>query len=709
MRDLRFFSQRPPWRELKFDEEQNCYLIPQYGRDKWLVSVIRPERKIIPHVKTSGQLLPLLWDKRSNGYIVPRRNEGAYGTALDEAINGRAGKLVLYDEQGEPLSPFLYIFSETISEEDYAAILDRLGQLAIAHESGVLAPVTVLRETEDTGAGESLLSGNAIEKLAQTVENNWESIKKYPAKAIKLDTRIMDLTSPQTTHSIRTVNRAAQKPYQRKQQILERQETYDSEENRFLVHVLKDILLPKLKLLAEYFRRRAAKVKMIQRKPDAHRHGQTYLRLWEERRVAIDQEAKRLEERASAIERIASKTDEHLSEPFLKDICANNSTLLRPSAKIAESKEYGPIYRAYQEYINNAKPYDKKSLTWALEEKSVRRTSSLYEIWVFFEIYARLIQDFGFSPDGDTPFAAVEVVDGEMTLQEGSDYRLIFTAKNMHSKVPLCTAVLSYSPRRRTPPCNSGKRCFNRTVCPSLPCFAKIRNGDWERLKPDITLVLQTGSLTKKFALDVKYRNYQNQEHMLQNERQLYQVNTVAEVDLLGTAKMKYLNGLDYDAAFVLHSDPKPEYTVFGEKPFVGTPLRERSLGLQEWWPAHKAGAIYIVPSYLTNLDKLLRCFLMYHAGMVSVCWNSSCHSILTAENEGMKKQPGYKGDYYQCPDCGEFWIGQICSGPQHHHLVKMGRDSFHEIAAQNEWNCVCPACGDQFKASFGHIGKLGR
>ncbi|HNE05928.1 MAG TPA: nuclease domain-containing protein, partial [Anaerolineales bacterium] len=540
------------------------------------------------------------------------------------------------------------------------------------------------------------LSGDAFENLAKITEENWENIKNNPAKEIKLGTKIVDLTNLQSAQSIRSMNQSVQKPHQRRQLIVERQETYDSEENRFLVHVLKDILIPKAKPLMNYFRLQAAKIKEIQRKPDGYRHGQNYLHLWQERRVNIEQEANRLESQAANIEGIINKAEGYLQEPFLRNITSNVSSF-RPSAKIADSKVYGPIYRAYQDYLSNAKSSRQKSLAWALEEKSVRRVSKLYEIWVFFEVYARLVHDFGFLPDGDSPFDTIEVYDEDINLREGSEYRLSFVPKkNYFSKVPVCTAVLSYSPKIKPRPCKLGKKCFDQNICPSLPCYNEINTGTWEELKPDITLTLQTGAQIKKIALDVKYRNYADMKYVSEKDKK-YMVNTPFEADIFGTAKMKYLNGLECDASFVLHSDPNPQYTVFGGEPFTPTPLRERANG--EWWPGHKIGAVCVTPSHQKGLDSLLRCFLMYHARLVSICWNPLCHSILT-EGNGMMKQPGYKGDYYQCPDCGEFWISQYCSNKtQHHPLVKMGKASFHKTASQNEWNCVCPACGDQFTA----------
>jgi hypothetical protein len=698
MNDLRFFSQRPPWRELKFDEENKCYLISQFNRERWLVSVLDHEKKIVPHIKSKGELLPLVWDKKANGYIVPRKEKWQHDSfveALNETINGYAGKLTLYDQDGRELSPYLYIFTETISEEDYKSILDRLGQLAVAHESGVLAPVTVLRETTGRYQNERQLSGDAFENLAKAFEENWENIKRSPVKEIKLDTKIIDLTNVHASRSIRAINQAVQKPQQRRQQILERQETHDSEENRFLAHVLKYILIPKAKPLADYLRNLAAKIKDVQRQPDESRHGSNYLRLWKGRRIEIEQDARRLERQAAKIEAIKDKAAGYLKEPFLKDITPAAAGMFRPSAKIADSKTYGPLYKAYQDYLNNTPALQQKSLVLALEEKSVRRTSNLYEMWVFFEVYARLVKDFGFTPDGPSPFDTVDVLDGEITLQEGSTYKLNFTPKKPLIKHLNYSVEISYSPKVNSPPCKAGKKCFDKNICPSLPCYKEIANGNWKFLTPDITLKIKAGASTKNFALDVKYRNYESLKNKFQDQREKYKIGTTFELDLLGTAKMKYHDGIGYDVAFVLHSDPNPIYTIFGAEPFKPAPHRQRN-DKNEWWPRHEVGAVCITPSHSKELDKLLRCFLMYHMGVVDICWN--CHSLLT-KGHGMTEYESYVGNYFQCPDCGEFWISQRCGNKNgHHRLVKMGKSSFHKTSPQNDWNCTCPACGYQFE-----------
>lgn len=692
MNDLKFFSLQKDRPELAFDPDSECYNVTQY--EKWFVR-INSKKPIIPHIKVKEQFLPLAWDARLQGFFIPqedRQNYNAVTETINKALVGISGKLIIFDQSGVTLSPFLYIANDSIENEDFAAILDRLGQLAIANESGVVAPVSILQDNGPNSVGKTPLNEDSFAHLAQVIHDNWEIIKKNPAKEIKLDTKIIDLTDAQSSQSVRSIYHAVQKPHQRRQQILERKETFDSAENRFLVHILRDILLPKAGPLAKYFRERAFWIKHMQQSKPMFWHGQNYRDLWQDRRTKIEAEANRLEMIAHAIEKNVVRVQEYLREPFLKEAGSNTSVFLRPSSKIAYSKEYGAVYKAYQAYINNKKTTRSRSLAWALEEKTIRRTSNLFEIWVFLEVYAMLVYDFGFQPDGNSPLDLVEVADGEVSLKAGSIYHLSFTPKNSASEKPLCSMILSYTPTLQASPCKVGKKCFSATICPSLPCYTAIRKKDWVNLTPDMTMIIQTGSITKKFVLDIKYRNYIKQRTSEGDKQRKYNVHSLFELDLLGTAKMKYLNGLEYDAAFCVHSDPNKIYTTFGAEPFFAAPLRERELQ-ETYYPAHQVGAIYITPHHQENLDKLLRCFLMYHIGLEAICW--SCHLQLTEENNGMKKQSKLKGDYYQCPECGQFWIGQNCGHPQHHRLIKMGRNSFHKISAENEWNCSCPACGE--------------
>ena len=674
-------------RELPFDSTAECYVIPQY--EKWVVKPL--DSSLIPHFKSGDKFYPL--DRNDYGYAVPRY-KSALWAATEKSVSGGAFKLTLFKSDGTLLLPGLYVYPQAITEEEFAIILDRLGQLAIINESGFLAPVSILRPEDENLTGQSRVRGDAYENLLDSVLENWEIIKQHPAKEIKISSQIVDLTNPRNVQSIRTIQQAAQKPHQRRQEISERSETYDSNENRFLVHVLRDVLLPKAKPLAKYLRGQATNMRKIQRQPDGQ-HGRRYITLWQQRRVEIEAEATRLENRAEKIEEKIAKIKGYLNTPFLQEACTTADPMQRPSAKIAGSKEYGPIYKAYQDFLNNRQPVKQKSLVWALEEKAIRKTSSLYEIWVFLEIYACLVHNFGFEPVGSSPLDLAEVIDGEVTLQPGSEYQLQFYPRNFPKRTNICTLVLSYTPSIKPPACAPGKRCFHSAICKSLPCYSEIHlEKNWYKLTPDATMLIQTEKHKKKIALDMKYRNYANQRNNYLDKRQKYQVDSVFGLDLLFTSKMKYLNGLDLDAAFFLHSDPDSQYTTFGEEPLYKNPHREEKLGIK-YWPAHQVGAIGLTPHHPDALDKLLRCILMYHAELESVCWNQGCH-ISLAQGNGMEKQPGRKGDYYQCTTCGDFWIRQRCRN-QHHMLIKMGRGSFHKISPRNDWSCTCPACGDSY------------
>ena len=157
-------------------------------------------------------------------------------------------------------------------------------------------------------------------------------------------------------------------------------------------------------------------------------------------------------------------------------------------------------------------------------------------------------------------------------------------------------------------------------------------------------------------------------------------------IDALGHAKQKYRDGYGFDAAWVVHSDPA--YTFFGGGKFPTAPHREATAGLS-LYPGHTCGAIYAVPFETANLETLLRCLLMYHAGWYDICW--TCRKRLSP-----KPGTGITGVYYQCEEGHDFWVKSNCTRSKDHPLIKMGERSFHQVKRGNVWNCDCPQCGDQ-------------
>jgi hypothetical protein len=298
------------------------------------------------------------------------------------------------------------------------------------------------------------------------------------------------------------------------------------------------------------------------------------------------------------------------------------------------------------------------------------------------------------------PLERIRLIGDSAMLKEGETFELEFIPVNgQEAPTRHLRMTIAYGPKLPPEPCKVGKPCFNPGICSKLYCYQAItESGDWTKnqLTPDIVLQLQLPNeeTSFMFVMDAKYRRYDKQQSVSEKDRKKYGVENGFDLDLFGTTKMKYSDELSSTAAFIIHSDPDPKFTTFGDNKFTTLPARERISGATEWWPGHKIGAIFVSPVQLTHLERLLRCFLMYHAGFEDVCW--SCRKVLTKDNGGLTHQPGWQGDYYQCPDCGRFWIGQVCQNRyEHHRLIKMGRESFHKTLPGKDWQCICPVCGD--------------
>jgi hypothetical protein len=412
---------------------------------------------------------------------------------------------------------------------------------------------------------------------------------------------------------------------------------------------------------------------------------------------------------------------------------------------LLRSLDYGPIYRAYLQLTHLA---DVDTVSEALgllhryEEHPVRRTDHLYELWVFLQIYRTLTDDFGFEPRGLQPIEALRWRKGRLSLPKKNRFQLVLRVEDEGQWAEVCRAELRFEASVTAPDCGPAKPCLDCRTCPSLYCYEKVRSGHWKRnLRPDVLLTLKYGGHEYRFALDAKYRSY-DKLCVSGSKLEAYGVDSTFECDLLGTAKMKYLDALSLTASFVVHTDGDPQYTVFGTEPYTPAPRRQAAaidngiLQLSRYgrvvdegglnidragnvWPAHRFWAVYATPLQPGNLHKLLRCFLMYHTHITNVCW--CCRKRLMVKNgraetehtsdtredgpdveeeqaEVTRIEKGERSGavYYHCPDCGDFWILQRCYGARH-PLVKLGPDSFHpasRIHPNQVWVSLCPACG---------------
>jgi hypothetical protein len=693
MADLEFYNPNTGANYL-YDIDGEAYVVSQYK--KWAVRVIS-DTTIIPKIRIGDRFVPLYQFKDKQVFMLPEDLKNEWN------FTAQAGLLTLYAEINRPLKPSIYI-SPALAEREFGAILDRLGQLAIAHKNGLLCPVTVLSlNAEEQQRGEkSVQNMSRVEgflHFARVIDSNWQAIQKAPSKEIKFIPKIVDLSNPVSLKSKLTIYHACRRPDKRRHEVQEPQENYNTLENQFLAYVIKEVIVRESTSIAEWFRFRAKMFRSIMSVP-TRSHGHNYLQLWKDRSVAVEKEVDRLEKLADTIEKHAQRGVGYLRASFLANSQAKHITDTLPLAKIAQSISYGPVYKAYQEYRSNQVSTSFSSrlgLEWALEEKAIKPVPELFEIWAFIEVYAMLLTSFGFQSKGDSPLDLVTLDEGELNLPKGKKFHLYFSPKNMTGTAITCEIELIYNPKLQPDKCQYGKSCYtNRCKQLNLTCYKELHESkNWtEELNPDIVMIIKSPRGTKRIVLDAKYRNYAAQSGYERDKQVKFGVNNCFELDLFGTAKMKYLDALGFDASFILHSDRNPIYTVFGSEPFDSTPERELKLN-ESYNPAHRIGAIYMSPSNLNNLEKLLRCILMYHSGIEEICW--PCQNQLTVENGGLTKHEGYKGDYYQCTDCGRFWIGTHCGNNSLHRLIKLGSESFHKTIKGNDWLCICPKCGIYF------------
>ncbi|MEM4724022.1 MAG: nuclease domain-containing protein, partial [Candidatus Hadarchaeum sp.] len=416
--------------------------------------------------------------------------------------------------------------------------------------------------------------------------------------------------------------------------------------------------------------------------------GEKALNLWRQGRDTARQAAEYLEELASRLAEARDWANEKLKHPILAT-CKNRARPpSAPSLRLTRSPGYGPVYAAYRRVsAPDSVELRLDAVRRGLAERAIKPTSELYELWLFLETYALLVEQFGFRPVDNQPVAHLELQAGRLKLERNQSYKLELRPENDPSTT--YRVRMTYEPPVDYPPCTPQKsRCYLPEVCPTLPCYRP--NGEHYSRGPDVVIETEHKGRTHRFALDAKYRDYDRQP-LFQTDAIRWGLETNFDVDVLGTAKGKYLDGMGYDAAFVVHSDADSRFTYFGEGPFQTVPHRERTAKRLPAFAGHRYGAVYAAPGKTSKLELLVKCLLMYHAGWYDVCW--TCRRRLLPETGEQWKPIGKVSTYFQCQYGHGFWAISHCAGSRH-RLIKLGCDSFHRTKPDDVWHCECPECG---------------
>jgi hypothetical protein len=671
-----------------FDEDRRKAVTKEYAGD-WYVQA---DEGVTPHVQVEEG------GETTYTRLEPAGSEDRY--QLPDSDPGKAGLLTFYDKvdegEYEPLSPDLYVRPGSLTEDEYSRLLRRIGELAIATESAKQAPIPdsavggISDEEADIPDEPQFRAAKLYLRLAEVTKEQWPLIAENPSQEIGYRTRSVDVRRSRSSSQV--AKRRAQRPQKRRVSVRTSTQVTETPSNQALAFTLRRILVQQAPFLVDQLSNVSANT--------THWDAPLY-DIIEEERQQLEEKKKKLKRAAETlterIEEVKSWAQECAQNPFVAQYGLRPKLPKRPTRRLMRSTTYGPLYQALLDYLDHqTSSLDprQEGLVDIVRNRGVLRTQDLYEKWVFLEIYGQLILSFGFEPvEEEDPFSELDSASGVLQLPDGASYSLsrLLSDKGRDWKIDV---ELSYDRDISNPP-NWPSSILNPDVHLDvhLDRISKFRSID--------SPVKSTGQ-SFQFAFDAKYRRYRSMKDSSYREEDVQEYNgSHYFLDLLGTAREKYFKGLDTDAAFVIHSDPRWS-SYWGEKPVEDLPRGERQPDA-EGFVNHRFGSIFSTPDEegegIQRIERLLRCVLMYHCKIDEYCWTCGERVAPKQVTKGGEESQKGKGLLYEC--CDRFWIVTNCTGDEKgnkHRLVKF-KDSFHATGEGEdvEFSCICPQCGDLF------------
>ena len=669
-----------------FDGDRRKAVTKEYA-GAWYV---RADESVTPHVQVEED------GETEYTKLEPAGSEDRY--QLPDSDPGKSGLLTFYDKvdegEFEPLSPDLYVRPGSLTEDEYNRLLRRIGELAIATESAKRAPIPdpavggVNDEEADIPDEPQFRAAKLYLRLAEVAKEQWPLIAENPSQEIGYETRNVDVR--RSGSSSQVAKRRAQRPQKRQVSVRTSTQVTETPANQALAFTLRRILVQQAPFLIDQLSNVSANA--------THWDAPLY-ELIKKERQKLEEKKEKLRSAAGAvterIEEVKSWAEECAQEPFVAQYGLHPELPKCPTRRLMRSTTYGPLYQALLDYLDHQTSLlnpRQEGLIDVVRNRGVLRTQDLYEKWVFLEIYGQLILSFGFEPvEDEDPFSDADPTSGVLRLPEGTSYQLSRPLSNRGQEWSI-EAELSYDRKFFDPP-NYDSSHLRPDVHLEI-CFEERRGA--ETTAPHYT------TRCFQFAFDAKYRRYEAMKGAGPQSEEVEKYNgSHYFLDLLGTARKKYFEGLDSNAAFVVHSDPHWE-SYWGEKPvedLSGGETQPEAEGFVD----HRFGSIFSTPDEngegIRRVERMLRCVLMYHCKIDEYCW--TCGERVAPKQvtkRGEESQNG-KGLLYQC--CDRFWIVTNCTGDEKgnkHRLVKFD-DSFHAIDEKEDskWSCICPKCGDLF------------
>lgn len=313
---------------------------------------------------------------------------------------------------------------------------------------------------------------------------------------------------------------------------------------------------------------------------------------------------------------IFNKIDYYLSETFLSDVSLKKDFIVLPTLRLLLDPIYNKAYKDYLSLQKKLKIDEQEEIERLLVRTPAERTSTLYEYWVFLQVFLELRRMGFYVLDGD---------EGVLSI----------IRKDVLKFIPGKELVLQGDPRLYT--------YGNKTIRAKIYYEKTVEYNGRSHL-PDVFVEFELKS-TKVLIIDAKYKNYD-------------QIKEGAYLDDLTKAalyknSMVAINRKDADsnkekvaAAFIIHSHNDDA----------------RFLDYGSGGHSNEYGAVPLIPDEQDfnskSLKTMLKMFMRMHLRIFDVCWSDAHEKPVKAERITFNRNR--KGQYH-CPVCDNRWWVNHC------------------------------------------------
>jgi hypothetical protein len=593
-----------------------------------------------------------------------------------------------------------------ITDHQLKQCISEIGLLALSTSSCATKEITIYQpETSETSkikwfpSAKILSTAQSLLELAKVCQDNWDAIQKRPLKT--LTTEIAPIYVKRAISSPVSIIQARLNP--NKKQILgtATTESYNCVENEFLCYILDVYLTDLTTGIANILDSlNIEKIFIPYISPKIERERPIFMKVVRERlnnrNNWVDNEKKLIAKTIIQLRNCIEWANQARKANFLKNVVTPDQVPF-PSLRLTGSPTYGSIFQQYSNCsIGKLAAIEKVLYLYDYTcHLKVIPSWEIYKIWCVVRLYSTFILYANMQPQSGKPtmFECLHIKRGTLELPKNQNFTLQGKLDNGDD----FSISFRYKPELIT---NDGELRI-----PDIQ-VSVITKQSHQVPRFSHSLYTDTNSkLVAQYCFNIKDSDYLEQGY---NQF----INDVVTV-----ARDRYLNPLNLKASFILHTNDKFDY--WGEVP-ISRILREKfNVSIQNTgYIGHKYGAISLLPGVNAEgqFIKIVQLLFKYHNNSLKTACLSCGHKLkvgtevvpswkptMISESELINRVETGRldagkgtGVYCSCSQCADFWVIQICYGPNH-PLLKL-KDCFHRNSDHPEfygkWMYICPVCG---------------